>query len=386
MKTKILFLLSLSIIHLGWSQTANLNYTTNNVELNLLNTTLVVDTALAGRIISLKIEDDELLFQKKGSNDNFGSTFWSSPQSTWSWPPPAILNNNPYIIIKKDAQLVKLISGTDTKTKYRFSKTYGLSPLDTSFRIVYTVANTATTTKKIAPWEITRYPSGGIVFFPQRLEGETMTGALVPLIEDIDQVSWFDYDSTTIPKTGTPKLFSDGSEGWLAYVTLQGQLVVKKFSDSAPADRATTAENEIELYTATDLTYYEVEQQGKYQSIMTNDSLTWEVKWFVRQVPSTIKIEKGNPDLVKYVRMMLKGSLSNVQSLKSNESYRFVSDDLLVVPSTIDNDIQVYNLLGQVVDVNVTDLGDELQLDLSALNSGGYVVKSTVFQAFKFIR
>ncbi len=28
--------------------------------------------------------------------DNFGSTFWPSPQSAWDWPPPAEIGRSPY--------------------------------------------------------------------------------------------------------------------------------------------------------------------------------------------------------------------------------------------------------------------------------------------------
>ena len=53
---------------------------------------------------------------------------------------------------------------------------------------------------------------------------------------------------------------------------------------------------------------------------------------------------------------------------------------------TFDNKIQVFNVLGQAVNVKTTDLGDEIQMDLSALNKGGYIVRSTVFESFKFVK
>lgn len=386
MKFKILPFLLLCSTYVGFSQTSTLEYEGKNVNFTLDNIKLVVDTSVGGRITSLKIDNAELLYQKWGSNDNFGSTFWSSPQSLWSWPPPTALNVNPYTIISKDAKSVKMISAKDVKTKFVFSKSFTLSQVDTAIKIVYTIKNSGTTIKQSAPWEVTRYPSGGIVFFPQRKEGESHTGDLATQIEDIRGISWFDYDSTKVPATGTPKYFSDGTEGWLAYVTLSGQLVVKKFSDTDPAYRATSEENEIELYTNPDKSYYEVEQQGKYEAIAIGDSTFWEVKWFVRQVPSTIKIEKGNADLVKYVRDMLERTISGVEKLASSESYYFIGQNTLVIPTSTNHEIQVYNLLGQIVSSKINASGDELHLDLTTLEKGGYIVKSSIYTPFKLVK
>ena len=44
-----------------------------------------VDAGFGGQVSSFKIGESEILYY--GGGDNQGSTFWTSPQSVWNWPP-----------------------------------------------------------------------------------------------------------------------------------------------------------------------------------------------------------------------------------------------------------------------------------------------------------
>ena len=48
--------------------------------------TLTVDAAHGGKILSFRLGDKEVLSQMRWPN-SFGSTFWTSPQAEWNWPP-----------------------------------------------------------------------------------------------------------------------------------------------------------------------------------------------------------------------------------------------------------------------------------------------------------
>ena len=50
--------------------------------------TMTVDAAHGGKILSLKYGDTEVLSQSRFP-ESFGSTFWTSPQKEWNWPPVA---------------------------------------------------------------------------------------------------------------------------------------------------------------------------------------------------------------------------------------------------------------------------------------------------------
>ena len=50
--------------------------------------TMTVNAAQGGKIVSYRLGDKEVLSQTRFPN-SFGSTFWTSPQSEWNWPPVA---------------------------------------------------------------------------------------------------------------------------------------------------------------------------------------------------------------------------------------------------------------------------------------------------------
>ena len=61
------------------------------------NTVFAVDAAKAGRIVTFSLAGKNVLTAAKNSQDNnWGSTFWPSPQSAWNWPPPAELDPGAY--------------------------------------------------------------------------------------------------------------------------------------------------------------------------------------------------------------------------------------------------------------------------------------------------
>jgi hypothetical protein len=55
-----------------------------------------VDARSAGRIVSLEIDGRNLLTGPDTNAENWGSTFWTSPQADWGWPPPAEIDGVPF--------------------------------------------------------------------------------------------------------------------------------------------------------------------------------------------------------------------------------------------------------------------------------------------------
>lgn len=259
-----------------------------------------VDANSGGRISSYKIGSNEMLSGKEVNADNWGSTFWTSPQSAWGWPPSANIDKNKYQG-KLQGDTVVLTSEKDEKLGYTVVKKFSADSKDTSVSVVYKVINNSNEKRKVAPWEITRVAPGGLTLFPSA-SGQKK-GDLVPLMYDQDGITYFEYDATKIPG-GVPKLLGDGSEGWMAYVK-DGIAIIKKFGDVS-AEKTAPEEGEIELYANPDKTYIEIEEQGEYAELEPGQSLEWEVKWYLKKLPATIKAEKGNKDLVNYVRGIVK--------------------------------------------------------------------------------
>jgi hypothetical protein len=288
-------------------------------------TSLQVGTADGGRIASLKYQGAEMLRTKSMVSGNdllWGSTLWPSPQFHWTascksavntncWPPPAALDPNAYSggLVAADTALT-YTGGADSYTGLRIRKTFAAHLGDSSFTNRYHLVNTTGSAITWAPWETTRFPSGGMAFWPTGEGAVTGNAAMVQRTRDTLGVTWFTYDSA-MSFAGTAKIFADGgSAGWMARLDKNRILFIKKFADTPPAKRATNNENEIEIYVTRDLLEFEV--QGAYNPIPANDSVGWDVKWFVRKLPDSIAVSR-NAALVAFVNKVITGATVSVQ-------------------------------------------------------------------------
>ncbi len=278
------------------------NTATKEYKITAGNVTLQIDPETGARISSLKINEEELLYLSKDSNNNnWGSTFWPGPQKLWGWPPPSVLDSEPF----KDSTVkegLAFVSNISVKPVLQFSKEFSGGSQDTSVRITYTITNKGDSSIQLVPWEITRVPPGGIVFYPKG-KGKSQ-GDLAKLVHYKEGIAWFDYDSTTIPQ-GVPKVFEDGSEGWVAYVNNTRKILIKTFEDT-PLEQKAPEENEVHIYTDPNKKYTEVEHQGAYTLLEPGKSLSWTVKWYVRELPARVQIQEGSPTLAAFVRNVVK--------------------------------------------------------------------------------
>ncbi len=255
-----------------------------------------VDSSFGGRISSLKFGDKEVMFVDRDYTDGilWGSTLWPAPQNDWGWPPSVVLDSDPYSGgISGDS--VILVSGVDNASNLRFKKIFYASVEDTSVTILYTCINEGGATENNGLWEVTRVPPGGITFFPSG-EG-SVTGGFASYTEKVNNVTWYEYDNSD---AGNNKFFSDGSNGWFAHVNDDSILFIKQF-ENVHYDSAAPGENEIELWLNGDYAYIELENQSKYYSIAPGESVTYEMKWFLRQLPGDIDISVGSNELIDFV-------------------------------------------------------------------------------------
>lgn len=281
-------------------------------------TTLQVSTANSARINSLKYLGTELLYLvSSGGNILWGSTFWASPQAYWTascksantldcWPPPAAMDGNAYTGGPLAADTTLSYTGTaESYTKLRFRKTFSADLKDSSFTNTYYMVNTSASPVTWAPWEDTRFPSGGITFWPTGSGAPTGNANLLKQVKDTLGVTWFTYDSSAT-LSGTTKIFADGgAAGWMAHVDKNRILFIKKFADTPPAKKAPGVENECEMYITQAL--QEMELQGPYDPIPANDSAAWSVKWFVRKLPDGVAVSR-NKALADFTAQVIQGA------------------------------------------------------------------------------
>ena len=263
------------------------------IELTEGDLVMVVDAANGGKILSFKYKGAEVISQSRWP-ESFGSTFWTSPQVEWNWPPVPEYDKKPYTVEKTAGRLI-LTSQVSEKLKFRIKKEFSSIPKKKCFVITYSIINEDNKERKVAPWEITRVPNDeGLIFFDAKAEEITPAGVLD--FKAVDKAVWYNTDVTNENR----KINADG-KGWLAFCG-NGLLLVKKFDDLKPSQPA-PKEAEIQVYVNRGKSYIELESQGAYQTLQPGESLSMTVRWMMTAVDATPQPSKK---LLKTVKKMLK--------------------------------------------------------------------------------
>jgi len=240
-------------------------------KLKVGDVTMTVYPEQGGKIMSLKYKNQEVISQQKAP-ESFGSTFWTSPQKEWNWPPVQEFDKLPYQVEEHDGCLV-MTSEVSEKLKYRVRKEFAIDKDDEAIVVTYSIINESDETRQVAPWEITRVPNeGGLIFFDAPLEGITPAGIMA--FKAVDGAAWYAADEAQENR----KVNADG-KGWLAYDN-NGLLLVKKFKDLNSAQPA-PGEAEIQVYVNRGKTFIELESQGAYTTLKPHEELSWTVRWYL---------------------------------------------------------------------------------------------------------
>ena len=259
---------------------------------------LTVDAGHGGKILSFKLGEQEVLAQNPAAapqpapaegqpprrrwfNPNsYGSTFWTSPQKEWNWPPVPEYDSLPYTAEIKDGpiQVVNVavpalfLEGQVSKYGYKVCKMITVDPSDIAFVITYSIVNESGETRKVAPWEITRVPNGGFLEFDATPEGVTPA--------DLMKVTFDDGQATLEVDVANEnrKINVDG-KGWLSFRD-NGLVLTQRFPDIAP-EEAAPGEAEIQVYIDARKSFVEIEAQGPYTELQPGEKLDWTVRWYL---------------------------------------------------------------------------------------------------------
>lgn len=260
-----------------------------------------INANVSGRIISYQLAGEELLVPREVHNENYGSTLWPAPQTEWHWPPPAQLDGDPYTAVISE-EGIYMESKKDSLTGLQFGKQFDFNQSDTSFSITYIVKNLNDTARYAAPWEVTRV-KGGLSFFPLG-EGPIMDKSNLKPVSVEGDIVWYNYDRDALDRS--QKMFSSGSEGWLAHA-VDKLLFVKKFPDIHPLKTA-PGQGEVEIFAHYQYPYIELENHGKYTLLEPNEFLEWRVKWYIRELSWKTLKKRGNQKLVEKVRRLIENT------------------------------------------------------------------------------
>jgi hypothetical protein len=239
---------------------------------------LEIDATVGARVVEYSLAGHNLLSGADVHADNYGSTFWTSPQTEWGWPPPAHIDRAPYRLTASDGW-VELIGTRCPAMGVCVSKRFQIDATGV-VRIEYDIHNQTDRPLRVAPWEVTRVARRGVSFFPQ---GERVWSsaafATLPTVQALG-LHWIEHDRSV---RGEAKLFADSTQGWLAHA-VDRLLFVKSF-ESVPAGAQAPGEAAIELYVSKQPPYVELEQQGRYLELAPDDVHTWRVGWCLVRVP-----------------------------------------------------------------------------------------------------
>jgi hypothetical protein len=231
-----------------------------------------VDAECGGRIVEFSFEGRNVLFEGP-ADGNDGSTFWTSPQAVWSWPPPSELDRDPYEIRRANAGGVTLASRPSTAVGMSVEKNFAMAS-DGSVTIDYRIKNEAHDVRGAAPWEITRVHLSGVSFFPRGASVHASPRLPSPSYSESEGFVWVEHASH---QGEDRKLHADGPGGWLAHAD-GGLLFVKTF-ESILAEAQAPGESMVEIFVSGSAPYVELEEQGAYEKLEPGQSLSWRVVW-----------------------------------------------------------------------------------------------------------
>jgi Domain of unknown function (DUF4380) len=256
---------------------------------------MAVDAQTGGRISEFSYQGKNSLYE---GEPVWGSTYWPSPQSSWGWPPPAVLDEQPYAIVKESSSEIVLLSAVCPKTHLQVQKRFVAR--GHGIAVEYTHTNRSQGVLSLAPWEITRV-GGGVTLF---------IGQSTPIVRSSLAISndgncwWHEYRVEN-QRGENQKAFASGSDGWLANI-YNGLVLLKRFT-KVPRHCEAPGEAEIEIYAHGDVAhpYVEVEQQGQYQTIAAGQSNSWTVQWDLLPLPAELMHPLQPAELADWIQSAL---------------------------------------------------------------------------------
>ena len=289
---KRFFISFLMVLTIGITSASAQNDSEGKYTLKNGNVTMTIDATKGAKILSFKYGDQEIISQLRWP-EAFGSTFWTSPQKEWFWPPVPEYDKKPYQVEEADGVL-RMTSEVSEKLKYRICKQFAVDEQDQAFVITYSIINESNETRKVAPWEITRVVNeGGLIFFDAPADSIWPAGLMS--FKDAFGAAWYQAD-----EAGENRKVNADGKGWLAYCA-NGLLLVKRFED-LDASQPATDEAEIQVYVNRGKTYIELESQGTYTTLQPKEQLMWTVRWYLQPFDGTLEPSEALIQQVSKIR------------------------------------------------------------------------------------
>lgn len=259
----------------------------------------LVDPRAGARITGFFIGETNLLTGPEVDSSNYGSTFWTSPQSDWQWPPPPEVDHLPYAVLEGEGDVLVCCGTPCAALGILVTKRFALGA-NQSFRVEYEICNQTNDIIKVAPWEISRVRGGTTVMMAGQPFEEP---APIPKLAVVNAAGaqWYGYERSAVQRD--QKWFAHSDEGWLAHFS-DGCVLIKEF-EVVPVQKHAPGESMIEVFASGTRDYIEIEQQGPYVKVGPWKSFAWTVTWKGRQVPSGLDVKVGQRNVLDWIRTQL---------------------------------------------------------------------------------
>jgi hypothetical protein len=272
------------------------------------NVEMTIDPSLGARILTFSLNGSNILLEAPAvagtdNANNFGVTYWPSPQTAWGWPPIAAIDNEKYDGIVSENELVftsgeaTLLDGGVIALTKRFAPVLGKNAID----VTYQLKNIGKVPVTLAAWQIARVRTKGLTFFRLGTGGVTSDKLAT---QTMGGVQYYAYNASVVVEQGQ-KTFADAT-GWVAHV--DGTTVFVQSYPDLSAGQAAEGEAEMELYADPSHTYIEIEPQGKVVTIAAGGiGPAWTVRFWLTKFPTGTTVKSGNAELVTFVEELISG-------------------------------------------------------------------------------
>ena len=267
-----------------------------------------VDPSKSARIVSFKLDGDELLTDPTANANFFGSTLWTSPADDWvvngpMFVPQPVVDDLPYTTTVSADGVITATSGpattANTHKQFVVIKTFHADLAKNAIVINYGLKNTGTTMFQLSHWEVTRVFTGGLTFFPTGTTSKL--NFLKQLVQVTQAASYTWYDNTTHKMgMGESKAGLDSPGGFIAHVAphTKGDLLFIKAFKAITVATAPTGHYPIEIYCNDPHTYVELEDHSSYDEIAPGATYTQTVTWYLRRLPLNTDRSAGSAALI----------------------------------------------------------------------------------------
>ncbi|HEX7476501.1 MAG TPA: hypothetical protein VF331_01715, partial [Polyangiales bacterium] len=150
-----------------------------------------VDPRIGARIVTFSLGGKNILTGPSANPDNFGSTYWPSPQSVWNWPPPPEIDKLAYAARIEGDTLV-LDGMVHAALNLSVTKRFRVDPAHGQMVLEFALNNTGNAAATWAPWAISRVAPGGLTFLGLGAGGSIANNGSTPAaFSTQNSVAWY---------------------------------------------------------------------------------------------------------------------------------------------------------------------------------------------------